>query len=262
MRYESYAIMVKFPEKLEDMASVTLRVIAMLKLFLCQGLILRLSEAVSLIFFLLLAGCAIEPTKTITPAQQPAYDELRAVEAFYGIEAAKRVQAWRQLAHDYQNQPVLSRLNATNDFFNHLQFEDDIDHWGAEDFWATPLETVATNGGDCEDFALGKYFTLRAMGVPDQCMRMTYVKALTIDKAHMVLSYQCTASDETLILDNLVKVILPATERIDLVPVYSFNAQGLWLDTAQDYRAKQMGDAASLSRWQQLLKRVDEPLKP
>lgn len=215
------------------------------------------SVVVTLIF---LVGCATEP---ITPPshEMTRYDELSAVEAFYGVDAKSRVHEWRTLENGQINQPISVRLAAANDFFNRLKFEDDIAHWGAEDFWATPLETVATNGGDCEDFALGKYFTLLTMGVPAQCLRLTYVKALGLNQAHMVLSYQCSPDDITLVLDNLNPNILPAAERSDLIPVYSFNANGLWLDS-RDQGVQPIGDAANLSRWQALLKRVDEPLNP
>ncbi|NOT84243.1 MAG: sulfate adenylyltransferase [Methylococcaceae bacterium] len=213
-----------------------------------------------LLLLLLLVGCTSTPKAPVTHVA-PAYNELNAVEAFYGVEARKRVQAWRQLLRNNRGRAIDTRLQVSNDFFNHLKFEDDIEHWWVEDYWATPIETIATNGGDCEDFAIGKYFTLTALGVPDQCLRITYVKALTVDKPHMVLTYQCNAGDEALILDSLVKSILPAEDRTDLVPVYSFNAKGLWLG-AQGNNSTKLSNGGNISRWRQLLQRVDKPLKP
>ncbi|MEQ1636624.1 MAG: transglutaminase-like cysteine peptidase [Methylococcales bacterium] len=214
----------------------------------------------ALLLLLTLTGCAPELKVSLKPPK-PGYDELGAVEAFYGADARQRVQNWRQLLSLNKKQPIAIKLKASNDFFNHLKFEDDIEHWWTDDYWATPIETIATNGGDCEDFAIGKYFTLTALGIPEQCLKITYVKALSVDKAHMVLNYQCNANDEALILDNLVTAILPARARNDLVPVYSFNANGLWL-AARRHTGTQLGNGENISRWHQLLERVDKPLKP
>lgn len=206
----------------------------------------------------LLIGCAPEYK---APIVAPVYNELGAVEAFYGIDARNRVQAWRQMQRAGQHQSTAMQLKLTNDFFNGLKFEDDSEHWQAEDYWATPLETVATNGGDCEDFALGKYFTLIEQGVPEQCLSMMYVKALSLNKAHMVLTYQCNRHDAKLVLDNLTAAIVPADERSDLIPVYSFNTAGLWLNKPNQ-QLERINDTAHLSRWQHLLQRINKPLKP
>ncbi|WP_197479414.1 transglutaminase-like cysteine peptidase, partial [Oleiphilus sp. HI0132] len=81
--------------------------------------------------------------------------------------------------------------------------------------WATPLEFLATNAGDCEDFSIAKYFTLREMGIPDDMIKITYVKALELNQAHMVLAYYPTPDAEPLILDNLINEIKPAGQRTD-----------------------------------------------
>lgn len=211
-----------------------------------------------LLALILLVGCAPEFK---APIVAPVYNELSAVEAFYGIAASNRVQAWRQMQRASQNQTIAMQLKLTNDFFNGLRFEEDSEHWQAEDYWATPLETVATNGGDCEDFALGKYFTLIEQGVPEQCLSMMYVEALSLNKAHMVLTYQCNRDDVKLVLDNLITAIVPADERSDLIPVYSFNTAGLWLNKPNQ-QIEHINDTAHLSRWQHLLQRINKPLKP
>ncbi|MBI4206399.1 MAG: transglutaminase-like cysteine peptidase [Betaproteobacteria bacterium] len=107
---------------------------------------------------------------------------------------------------------------------------DDIIHWGKEDYWATPIEFLSTNAGDCEDFSIAKYFTLRALGVPDDRLRLTYVKELVqYNQAHMVVAYFPSPDAEPLVLDNINKTIQPASARSDLLPVYSFNGSNLWL---------------------------------
>lgn len=58
-------------------------------------------------------------------------------------------------------------LEETNRFFNRQIFIDDIKLWGQNDYWASPAEFLAVGGGDCEDFSIAKYFTLREMGFTD-----------------------------------------------------------------------------------------------
>lgn len=108
--------------------------------------------------------------------------------------------------------------------------------------------------GDCEDFAIAKYISLRHLGVPAEKLRITYVKALRLNQAHMVLTYYSRPDAEPLVLDNLIGSILPASQRTDLQPVYAFNGEGLWLANASG--GKQVGDSKRLSRWQDLLKKM------
>ena len=133
-------------------------------------------------------------------------------------------------------------MNAVNDFVNKVEFIDDIYHWGKQDYWATPLQTLVTKAGDCEDLSIAKYFTLTAMGVEEEKLRLTYVKALDINRAHMVVSYFNKPNAEPLVLDNLNPKILPASQRNDLLPVYSFNANGLWL-TKRNATARYAGSS-------------------
>jgi len=181
--------------------------------------------------------------------------KLEQIEINYGEDARQRVEDWRYLIADNQDESDQEKLLLINDFINRLRFEDDEVHWQRDDYWATPLETLATNGGDCEDFSIAKYFGLNELGVEDQCLRLTYVKALSINKAHMVLTYQCERGDTPLVLDNLNKFILPAEQRNDLVPVYSFNAQGLWIAKRKGV-GKKVGNKERSGLWMEFLERM------
>ena len=147
----------------------------------------------------------------------------------YGEQAVHRLLALDDLIRNYQSKPVMLQLQAVNQFFNQLQFLSDSHHWSREDYWATPVELLGSNGGDCEDFAIAKYLTLRQLGIPDHQLRLSYVNALTINQAHMVLAYLPGPGEDPLVLDNLIDEIKAASQRRDLKPVYSFNDQGLWL---------------------------------
>ncbi len=169
--------------------------------------------------------------------------------------ARQRIDEWAALLKQPSQGSIQDTLNRVNQFFNaRMAFRDDIVVWKQQDYWATPIEFLRKGAGDCEDFALAKYFTLREMGVPANQLRITYVKALELNQAHMVVTWYSTPTAIPLVLDNLKTAILPATQRTDLLPVYAFNGEGLWLP--QSGGNKRVGDSKRLSRWQDLLTRM------
>ena len=151
----------------------------------------------------------------------------------FGADAKVRLAAWQKfvlslrLPEDRREQISAKTerdiLEAVNVFFNRVPFVDDLKHWGVLDYWASPAEMLASNGGDCEDFSIAKYFALKEIGIPISKLRITYVKATRINQAHMVVAYYPGQGAEPLILDNLEDQIRPASQRPDLIPVYNFN---------------------------------------
>lgn len=185
----------------------------------------------------------------------------RYIESRFGKAASQRIKQWHRLTKFDQNVSDAKKLDVVNNFFNKIEFVSDFEHWQKEDYWASPIEMLATNGGDCEDFSIAKYFTLRALGVPEEKMKVTYVKALNLNQAHMVLAYYETPDAEPLILDNLIAEIKKASERPDLAPVYSFNGEGLWLSKFGGKLGKRLGDSKNLNNWKQLLERHQKLVK-
>ncbi len=179
----------------------------------------------------------------------------------FGPEAHQRLENWQRLQALASKAPVNRQLRLVNSFFNRANFVSDIRHWGEEDYWATPVELLTTNAGDCEDFSIAKYLTLKSMGVPDEQMRIVYVKALELNQAHMVLAWYPKPDADPLILDNLINEIKPASQRNDLEPVYSFNGEGLWLNKSGG-EGERIGEPGKLSRWQDLNSRLTESFRP
>lgn len=172
-------------------------------------------------------------------------------------DAEQRINGWQQLLIQQRNASELAQLNAVNRFFNQqLHYREDIDIWHVIDYWATPIESLRKGEADCEDYAIAKYFTLRHLGVSGEKLRITYVKAIRLNRAHMVLTWYATPDAIPIVLDSLTDNILPATQRPDLLPVYSFNDGGLWLPGSQNN--KRVGDSKRLSRWQDVLKKMRE----
>lgn len=176
------------------------------------------------------------------------------VSQFYGDRAGKRVTAWRELIGDSQQLPESEKLEAINDFFNQLYFVNDIDLWGKTDYWATPLEFLGSNAGDCEDFSIAKYFSLRELGVNDKKLRLVYVKAIELNQFHMVVAYYKTPSSEPILLDNINGTIKPASQRTDLLPIYSFNGSQLWL-MKEKGKGTLAGKSSRLKLWNDLRSR-------
>ncbi|ASP38944.1 sulfate adenylyltransferase [Bacterioplanes sanyensis] len=176
----------------------------------------------------------------------------------YDEPAALRLQQWRQQLQLLATAEEQQQLKGVNQFFNdHIPFVSDQQHWRQEDFWATPFESLATHGGDCEDYVIAKYYSLVKLGVPTDKLRITYVQALKLNQAHMVLAYFPTPDSVPWVLDNLTDVILPASKRPDLAPVYSFNAEGMWLDKMKG-RGVLMGNPNKLDRWTDLRVRMNQ----
>lgn len=187
---------------------------------------------------------------------------LDRVEASYGTDARERVVDWQGLMAATNAQPEIQdspKMEGANGFFNRVEWVSDLDHWGREDYWATPIETLASNGGDCEDYSIGKYFTLKDTGVENDKLRITYVKALDYNQAHMVLAYYPTPDAEPLILDNINKTILPASQRPDLLPIYSFNGESLWLAKSRGKKLK-ANSMISLPQWRDVNQRMMEEM--
>ena len=169
----------------------------------------------------------------------------------------RRVNAWHDLMADKENISMLDKLTRVNTFVNQIQYAEDAQQWGQKDYWATPAEFISGNAGDCEDFAITKYFTLINMGVPESQLRIAYVHSLKLKQAHMVLYYYPASDQQPLVLDNYEKQIKPANSRHDLLPVYSFNNKGLWLIKKNGIN-QFVGSSSRLSRWQDMLKRLPQ----
>lgn len=181
----------------------------------------------------------------------------RKAQALYGPLGAgqQRIDAWQHLLATQKQVSELEKLKVVNLFFNRqVRYQEDIDLWHTVDYWETPIEALWKGAGDCEDYAIAKYFSLRHLGVSSDRLRITYVKALTLNRAHMVLTYYASPDAVPLVLDSLIDAIKPASQRTDLLPVYAFNAEGVWLPGAKGNT--KVSDTKRLSRWQDVLKKM------
>ncbi len=178
--------------------------------------------------------------------------------ARFGPARLVLLKDWQAQLEASKKLPEAEKLKRLNDFFNrNIVFGEDITIWNQTDYWATPLETIGRGQGDCEDFAIVKYYSLRLAGIPVNKMRLIYVKAKqgNNSRAHMVLAYYASPTAEPLVLDNLDPAMKPASKRPDLTPVFSFNSQGIYAGVAGTTAAS-AGGTGKLSRWEDLMQRA------
>ncbi|WP_417069541.1 transglutaminase-like cysteine peptidase [Niveibacterium terrae] len=174
----------------------------------------------------------------------------------YGAGGAGAVREWRALLSSLRGQSEADQLRRVNDFVNRrIRFAEDSVVWQQADYWATPVESLGRGLGDCEDYVIAKYFSLRELGVPTAKLRLIYARARiggphsSVTQAHMVLGYFATPQAVPLVLDNLLGEIRPATQRTDLAPVFSFNGDGVYAGAATT-------PVERITRWKELLLRM------
>ena len=186
--------------------------------------------------------------------------------AKFGAGSNTRIGGWQDFVRAVPaegrqtSKGELELLASVNLFFNRVPFLTDLAHWGVEDYWASPAEALASHGADCEDFSIAKYFTLKELGVPIERLRITYVKAVKLNQAHMVLAYYPVPNAVPLILDNLENSVRPASERTDLIPVYSFNDEDLLVTRPGQQRAANAGSPLQIRLWRALLDKLEKEL--
>lgn len=217
----------------------------------------RLSFALAALALACFAGAAMvlaQPRAARLGTTQAVSERLIGeYEKRFGAGAGERLHAWKRYAAERRGAPLPEPelLQEVNRLLNRIRFVDDLPHWGEVDYWATPAESVGSNGADCEDFSIAKYFLLKELGVPNARLRMTYVKATKLNQAHMVVAYYPRPDAEPLVLDNLEDTVRPASQRTDLVPVYSFNDEEVWIEMRG-----RSGSPRQIRNWSLLLERL------
>ena len=199
-------------------------------------------------------GCGKKPAVVKRPLPEPEAVRPEPPPA----PKLRKVEQWHALVREKSAAPLAEQLAAVNTFFNAFETAEDFYVWGREDYWATLYETLRRGQGDCEDLALAKYFTLLQMNSGDDRMRLTYVKTLDTGTPHMVLTCRLPFLSHPVVLDTKNNDVRPVTDRSDLVPVYSFNADGYWLARQkEEWRGERLGGAEKLSLWLDVLKRME-----
>ena len=150
---------------------------------------------------------------------------IQKIEKKYNYFAKRRFIYLNQLLQKNKNKSEEEKLDIVNQFYNGVRYASDWKVYHQIDYWATPLEFLGRDRGDCEDYVIAKYFALRYLGISSKKMFFTYVRSSKFKAAHMVLTYYKTSRSEPLVLDNNNQKIFPASKRKDLTPIYNFNGE-------------------------------------
>lgn len=135
-------------------------------------------------------------------------------------------QSWTNFLSGLRGQAPRAQLRAVNRWANAKPYVEDIANWGLPDYWETPGEFIA-HGGDCEDFAIAKYFSLVRLGFPSRDLRIVIVSDSRAHDFHAVLVARI--ADTAWLLDNQLGDIVPFTAMPQYTPIYSLNEDGWWL---------------------------------
>jgi predicted transglutaminase-like cysteine proteinase len=136
------------------------------------------------------------------------------------------IQKWKEFLDSQQGKPPREQVDAVNRQLNLHRYVLDIVNYGVEDYWATPRE-FAIHDGDCEDFAIAKYISLKVLGWSDADLRVVVLQDLNLKVAHAVLAVYLDG--QALILDNQTRQVLASEAIRHYRPYYSVNETGWWL---------------------------------
>ena len=129
---------------------------------------------------------------------------------------------WQAVLARLEGERPMVQLDRVNRLMNQVRYREDSDTWGRSDYWATPGEFFAY-GGDCEDFAVAKYYSLRMLGYPAESMRIVVLEDLRLERTHAVLVVELGGRE--LMLDNQYATLVDWRSAEDYQPFYSVNEE-------------------------------------
>lgn len=136
------------------------------------------------------------------------------------------LEQWNQLVTSVKDKKLSEQLDVVNDWGNKHPYIEDQINWGLEDFWETPNEFMEISG-DCEDYAISKYYTLRAAGIPADRLRIIVLQDLNLGGViHAVLGVY--EGGELYILDNQSQQVTPALKIYHYRPIFGINEESWW----------------------------------
>jgi len=133
---------------------------------------------------------------------------------------------WREFLSSIREKPLHEQLDIINSWANTHPYIVDQINWGVEDYWETPYEFLEVSG-NCKDYAIAKYYSLKALGVPIDRMRVIVLEDLNLGGIiHAVLGVY--VGHDLLILDNQNPRVTPALKIYHYRPIYGINEEAWW----------------------------------
>jgi predicted transglutaminase-like cysteine proteinase len=135
-------------------------------------------------------------------------------------------EKWEKFIAEQTGRDLMDQLKAVNRYMNSAAYIVDPKNWGVPDYWATPEQFFQRNG-DCEDYAISKYLTLKRLGVPVAKMRLVVLQDLNLGIPHAILAVY--HEDRIMILDNQIGDVVEQGTIRHYHPIFSINEEGWWL---------------------------------
>lgn len=141
-------------------------------------------------------------------------------------KAPCHIRRWKAFLVRARRGKPLTQLRAVNRYINQWRYVDDRANYGKIDYWATPRQLFSSGGGDCEDYAIAKYMSLKAMGWPSSRMRIVVLQDQNLRIAHAVLAVKLNGT--FYILDNQIRAVIDHRRIRHYRPIYSMNDTHWW----------------------------------
>ena len=154
--------------------------------------------------------------------------ELKKIAGNAGKTAKNRVLDYTKSINSFQILSKQKQLLRVNYYLNQLPHLTDQINNNKSDYWETPKEFLTCGYGDCEDYAIIKYFTLLKLGFSKDKLFITTAFEQYSGQYHMVLSYFEEENKPPLVLDNLSFKVLGLKTRKDLKADMFINATGTY----------------------------------
>ena len=138
------------------------------------------------------------------------------------------LRQWQAFLDGIRDLPRSEQLQQVNQYANQKRYVLDIDNYGREDYWAVAREFLY-HGGDCEDYAITKLFSLLWLGFPREEMRIVVLQDTNLRVPHAILAVE--QDHEIFILDNQLQTVVRHRQIVHYVPVYSINQDAWWIHT-------------------------------
>jgi predicted transglutaminase-like cysteine proteinase len=166
----------------------------------------------------------ITPFTKWTAAQTRYAAELRPWAGCNGTRCAETT--WQRALLNLRLRPgSVQSLSDINALFNSIPYVQDINNWGLNDYWSSPLQMLLRNG-DCEDYAIAKYFALRSAGWSADQMRIVVLMDRNLNAIHSVLAV--SIGGRNYILDNQINQLVTDASIFHYQPIFSINEQRWW----------------------------------
>jgi len=165
-------------------------------------------------------------TMWIRVQQQHPKDLVAEVACNQSRHLSCQLTEWQRYLDTLKTLESRKQISAVNDFVNEKKYVLDIDNYGLADYWATAKEFLFNNG-DCEDFSILKYYSLRQLGFTPEALRIVIVQDTNLRIPHAVLAVRI--DNDILILDNQVTQVVSHQTAVHYVPVFSINEKQWWM---------------------------------